>query len=152
MTRVRNLPHTRKYLPDVNLLIALSDKGHEGYRRANKWFQQIEPSASFVLCPLTEAGFVRLAASPKVGKRDFADAVAMLQEMTTLPNYGYFSIQRSWLELIQPFAIRLHGYKQITDAYLLGLAIEEDGILVTLDTHISALAGSKYASYILTIL
>lgn len=150
-TRIRNLKHTPKYLPDVNVLIALSDQNHEQFLPANKWFQKVEPETRFVLCPLTEAGFVRLSAAPHVGRRDFSDAVALLREMKTIPNYDYWPIHESWLEAVQPFASRLHGYKQVTDAYLLGLAIKRGGVLVTFDTHIAPLAGPRFADHVLTL-
>ena len=143
--------HMPKYLPDVNVLVALSDQEHEQFRPANEWFQKIEPEARFVLCPLTEAGFVRLCAAPHVGHREFSDAVDLLRDMTTLPNYDYWPINVSWLEIVQPFAARLHGYRQVTDAYLLGLAIKQGGILVTLDTHIAPLAGPQFAEHVLTL-
>lgn len=151
MTRTRNLKHIPKYLPDVNVLIALSDEDHAQFLVANQWFQKLEPEARFVLCPLTEAGFVRLSAAPHVGRREFTDAVALLREMKTIPNYDYWPIHESWLETVQPFASRLHGYRQVTDAYLLGLAIQQGGILVTLDTHVAPLAGPQYADHVLTL-
>lgn len=151
MAKARSQSLAPKYLPDVNVLIALSNEDHAQFLLANKWFQKIEPEARFVLCPLTEAGFVRLSAAPHVGRREFSDAVALLREMETIPNYDYWPIGESWLEAVQPFASRLHGYKQVTDAYLLGLAIKQGGILVTLDTHIAPLAGAQFAEHVLTL-
>ncbi len=151
MAKARSQSLAPKYLPDVNVLIALSNEDHAQFLLANKWFQKIEPEARFVLCPLTEAGFVRLSAAPHVGRREFGDAVALLREMKTIPNYDYWPIGESWLETVQPFASRLHGYKQVTDAYLLGLAIKQGGILVTLDTHIAPLAGPQFAEHVLTL-
>lgn len=56
-----------------------------------------------------------------------------------------------WLQLIQPFASRLHGYRQVTDAYLLGLAIKHNVVLVTLDEHIQALAGLEFKRNLRTL-
>ena len=75
----------------------------------------------------------------------------MLREMKTIPNYAYWPIDESWLELVQPFASRLHGYKQVPDAYLLGLVIKRGGVLVTFDTHITPLAGPRFADHVLTL-
>jgi hypothetical protein len=41
--------------------------------------------------------------------------------------------------------VRLLGHQQVTDAYLLGLALRRDGRLATLDQRVSALAESKSA-------
>jgi uncharacterized protein len=42
----------------------------------------------------------------------------------------------SWADLTARFAARIYGHRQITDAFLLGLAIKEDGVLVTFDKDI----------------
>jgi predicted nucleic acid-binding protein len=41
--------------------------------------------------------------------------------------------------------------RQVTDALLLGLAIRNGAILVTLDLRIQALAGEAYAANLLTL-
>ncbi len=41
--------------------------------------------------------------------------------------------------------VRLLGHQQVTDAYLLGLAMRRGGILATLDERIAALAEPKSA-------
>jgi predicted nucleic acid-binding protein len=41
-----------------------------------------------------------------------------------------------------PFAGLLKGFQQVTDAYLLGLAIRKGGVLATFDSGITALAGA----------
>lgn len=139
-----------RYLPDVNVLIALADTEHAGYEAASNWFQGIGDS-EFFLCPITEAGFVRLVSMPQLGKRELKDAIALLREITHLPGYRYLPITETWLSVVQPFASCLHGYKQVTDAYLLGLAIKENAVLVTLDQHIEALADVQFSSNLLTL-
>ncbi|MHB2008986.1 MAG: TA system VapC family ribonuclease toxin, partial [Acidobacteriaceae bacterium] len=139
-----------RYLPDVNVLIALSDDTHEGHQSASKWFKA-RGANEWILCPLTEAGFVRLSAAPHVGNKEMKDAIALLREMGQLPGYRYWPVTETWLNLVKPFSLRLHGYKQVTDAYLLGLAIKQNGVLVTLDQHIKALAGAEYCQYLLTL-
>jgi len=94
---------------------------------------------------------VRIAASPLVGKKSIADAMRMLEEIAALPNVAHLPVSLSWRELIQPLIPRLHGYRQVTDALLLGLAIRNGAILVTLDRSIQALAGEAYAANLLTL-
>jgi toxin-antitoxin system PIN domain toxin len=139
-----------RYLPDVNVLIALSDDAHEGHQAATRWFKD-RGAHEWVLCPLTEAGFVRLSVAPHMGNKDMVDAVALLKEMTRVPGYRFLPISDTWLSLVHPFLTRLHGYRQVTDAYLLGLAIKEDAVLVTLDKHVEALAGTDYSRFVLTL-
>jgi hypothetical protein len=138
------------YLPDVNVLLALSDTGHEGHRLAAKWFGQLKGS-QFALCPITESGFVRLSANPHVGGREIGVAIAMLQTIRALPNCVDFPVDRSWMTLVAPFASRLHGYRQVTDALLLGLAVRHRCILVTLDQRVQALAGAQFQSSVHTL-
>jgi toxin-antitoxin system PIN domain toxin len=138
------------YLPDVNLLVALSDPSHVHHLVADNWRQRIG-IARFLLCPFTEAGFVRLMANPSVGDLSVSDAILLLHEIAALPNCENLPIEHSWLELIRPFTPRLQGYRQITDALLLGLAIRNQAILVTLDRTIQALSGETYATNLLTL-
>jgi toxin-antitoxin system PIN domain toxin len=138
------------YLPDVNVLVALSDPSHVHHRTANNWRQRIG-IARFLFCPITESGFVRLMANPVIGGLSMNGAILLLQEIAALPSCENLPIEHSWLELIQPFTPRLHGYRQVTDALLLGIAIRNGAILVTLDRRIQALAGEAYAANLLTL-
>ena len=138
------------YLPDVNVLIAISDPEHAGHYAAAAWHQSIR-TAVFLLCPVTEAGFVRLRTNPSVGGESMSDAILLLRRVAALPNCAHLPVSHSWLELIQPLTPRLYGYRQVTDALLLGLAIRNGAILVTLDRAIQALAGEAYAANLLTL-
>jgi predicted nucleic acid-binding protein len=128
----------------------LSDPAHAAHEQATEWLLGSH-GARLLLCPVTEAGFVRIAASPLVGKKTIADAMRMLKEIAALPNVAHLPVSFSWLELIQPLIPRLHGYRQVTDALLLGLAIRNEAILVTLDRSMQALAGEAYAANLLTL-
>ena len=64
------------WLPDVNVLFALSSAQHTGFRPATKWLQGLAASR-FFLCPITEAGLVRLIASPHVGGQSLIRAMAI---------------------------------------------------------------------------
>jgi hypothetical protein len=139
-----------RYLPDVNVLIALSDQDHSGYFAAARWFAGIG-SAPFLLCAVTEAGFVRITANPLVGGHGTQQAIALLEEIRNLPNCQSLPIEVGWLELIRPLAARLHGYRQVTDALLLGLAIRQKATLVTLDQHIRALAAKEFEANLLVL-
>jgi hypothetical protein len=128
----------------------LSDPAHAAHEQATEWLLGSH-GARLLLCPVTEAGFVRIAASPLVGKKSIADAVRMLEEIAALPNVAHLPVAPTWLELIEPLARRLVGHRQVTDALLLGLAIRNGAILVTLDRSIQALAGEAYAANLLTL-
>jgi hypothetical protein len=138
-------------LPDVNVLLALSNPDHLFYRVATKWLVQIQ-SARFLLCAVTESSFVRLTASPHVGNRKMETAIELLEDIRSLPNRESLPMDGSWLELISPLVSRIHGHRQVTDALLLGLAIRHNVILVTLDQKIQALAGQQFKANLLTLI
>ena len=140
----------RAYLPDVNIWVALSDPAHTAHELATEWLLGSR-GARLLLCPVTEAGFVRIAASPLLGKKSIADAVRMLREIAALPNVAHLPVAPTWLKLIEPLTPRLLGHRQVTDALLLGLAMHNGAILVTLDRAIQALAGEAYAASVLTL-
>jgi toxin-antitoxin system PIN domain toxin len=140
----------RGWLPDVNVLFALSSAQHVGFRRATEWFQS-QAKAKFFLCPITEAGLVRLIASPHVGGRPLNEAIAFLRAVRALRNSAHLPVVEPWLDLIEPVAARLQGHSQVTDALLLGLAIRNDLVLVTFDRGFEMMAGEQFKANVLTL-
>ena len=97
--------------------------------------------------PLTEAGYIRLATNPKAsfGVVYFPRVFAVLADLTQKPGYCFWPIADSWAALTAPFADRIFGHRQVTDAYLLGLAIKSDGVLVTFDRGLKYMAGAEFS-------
>jgi toxin-antitoxin system PIN domain toxin len=141
----------RGWLPDVNVLFALSASQHIGFKLATEWFQSLAGSR-FFLCPITEAGLVRLVASPQVGGQSLTRALEFLRAVRALDNCAHLPVMDSWLDLIEPVAARLQGHNQVTDALLLGLAIRNDLVLVTLDRGFEMMAGEQFKANVLTLL
>jgi toxin-antitoxin system PIN domain toxin len=148
-----------RYLLDVNALVALADPYHKHHEAMEKWFQSIEVSATtWGICPLTEAGFVRVITNP--GYSDpltIEEAIAYLTRLTVLTrpasglNYEYWPISDPWVALASPFIGRLFSHQQVTDSYLLGLAVRNNGVLVTFDRGLGYLAGSQYSRNLLLL-
>jgi len=134
------------------MLIALTEPGHGCYRKAQEWFNA-QTNNLWGACPFTEAGFLRVTTNPafRPGPRTLEQAVAILQELKGHPGYRFWEIDRSWVELTFRFAHRIFGHQQITDAYLLGLAIREDGVLVTFDRGLKYMAGDEYSRNLLVL-
>jgi len=128
-----------QYLLDVNALIALLDENHIHHQRMTDWFNA--PDIQWAICPFTEAGFLRHATRPSTGKMSMNEATEILEDLATHPGYHYRPVSQDWLSLRKPLLKRLHGHNQITDAYLLGLAMQERMVLVTFDKAILYLAG-----------
>jgi uncharacterized protein len=139
------------YLLDLNVLAALSSDEHEFHGKAHRWFDSL--ATAWALCPLTEAGFIRLAANPaaRVGPGSIKRATEVLTELVRLPGYCYWPITDSWVSLTAPFADRIFGHQQVTNAYLLGMAIKKDGVLVTFDRGLKYLAGPEFSENLLVL-
>jgi uncharacterized protein len=133
------LTRTPRYLLDVNVFVALLDEDHVHHKRVTKWFDT--PGLQWAVCPFTEAGLLRYMTRPKTGNMSMDEATAMLARIRQEPGYHYQPVSADWHTLCNPFSRRLFGHNQITDAYLLGLAVREELVLVTFDRAILHLAG-----------
>ncbi|MFZ0313162.1 MAG: TA system VapC family ribonuclease toxin [Candidatus Korobacteraceae bacterium] len=135
-------------LLDVNVLIALAYEWHVNHSLVQGWFR--ESAEAWATCPLTESGFVRIACNPGAIRQSVkaGEALRMLSTITVRPGYRFWPGDITFAEAVQPFRERLFGHRQVTDAYLLGLAIRNKGRLVTLDSGIEALAGREFARYV----
>lgn len=133
------MPRPPRNLLDVNVLVALLDEDHIHHRCATAWFDT--PGLQWAICPLTEAGFLRYMTRPGMGDLSIEEATALLMRLAREPGFHYQPIITGWTTLCGPFFKRLFGHNQITDAYLLGLAIREGLVLVTFDKAILHLAG-----------
>ncbi len=144
---------TRKHLLDVNVLIALTEPGHDHYQRAQAWFDSSSGNCRLGICPLTEMGFLRITTNPafRPGPRSLGQAIAILQVIKGHQDYWYWEINQSWINLTSAFASRILGHQQVTDAYLLGLAIKENGVLVTFDRGLKYMAGSEFGRHVLVL-
>lgn len=142
----------RRSLLDVNVLIALLEPGHGSFQKAQEWFKSLDRD-DWGVCPLTEIGFVRITTNPSFypGPRTRDQAASILAELANRPGYRYWPLEESWVRLTAPFARRISGHQQVTDAYLLGLAIKEDGVLVTFDRGIRYMAGPDFSRHVLVL-
>jgi toxin-antitoxin system PIN domain toxin len=134
---------------DVNVLIALLDDEHVHHKQAIRWFNTIR--GSWGTCAFTETGFLRLVTNGTTGRFKVVEAIETLHALSQLPGFRFWPCEEGWIALTSPFSSRIQGPRQITDAYLLGLAIKGNGILVTLDRGIRHLAGERYARHVLVL-
>ena|ERR1700691_1484713 len=142
----------RRNLLDVNALVALTSNEHPQYSKAQRWFDSLVDE-EWGICPLTDAGYIRVVTNPASGPilRTFLQAAAILKDLAQWPGNRYWPISGSWAALTAPFAARITGHRQVTDAYLLGLAIKEDGVLVTFDRGIKYMAGAEFRRNVLIL-
>ncbi len=139
-----------RYLLDVNVVVALAERTHIHNGLVRGWFYG-SPDLEWSMCAFTESGFLRIVTVPRPGRIPMADATEILNQLTQHPGYRYLPITADWQTLCSPFFKRLYGTNQVTDAYLLGLAVREDLVLVTMDKAILHLAGKEYRKHILLL-
>jgi uncharacterized protein len=137
---------------DVNVLLASVDQDHMAYRKVHSWLDEVG-GKPWATCPLTQAGFVRIISTPSFHPKrvSVAEAFELLVELTQRPGHRFWPLDITLAEAVERFEGRLFGHRQVTDAYLLGLAVRNKGRLVTLDRGIEALAGSEFAHHVLVL-
>jgi uncharacterized protein len=130
----RGLKREAVWLLDANLLIALTHAAHVHHREAHAWFAD-RSDRCFATCALTQLAFVRLSCNPRVVGAEITPAQAMqaLAELTAHSGHSYWADTPEPLGLATLNSAALVGHRQVTDAYLLGLAAQQDQILATLD-------------------
>ena len=80
-----------------------------------------------------------------------SEATAILKQLARHSGYRYLPITADWQTLCSPFFTRLYCPKQVTDAYLLGLAVQNDLVLVTMNKAILHLAGKQHNKNVLLL-
>jgi toxin-antitoxin system PIN domain toxin len=139
------------YLLDVNLLLALSDPMHVHHEVAHGWFSETGAQA-WATCPVTENGFVRIASHPRYPNRpgDVGAVVAILRRFCAAGGHHFWTEDISLRDLVESKAIVTHA--QVTDVFLLGLAVHRRGKLATLDRRlpVAAVQGGAAALELIT--
>jgi uncharacterized protein len=132
-------------LLDVNVLIAMIWPTHRAHAKVQQWLAH-HPREKWATCPFTETAFVRILSNPAFSPDALtpSDAIALLRSNLAHPAHQFWSNDIGLLDAIAYCESRIVGHQQITDAYLLGLAIHKKGRLVTLDSSIASLAPEKH--------
>ncbi len=145
---------TRRNLLDLSVVLALAEPETERNRSAREWLNTVG-SSSCGICSLTERDFVRVLSDSAVRPQPEGLLLATAI-LGTWKGYSVFFCwpmpsELSWANLTASFAARIYGHRQITDAYLLGLAIKENGVLVTFDRGLKYLAGPEFRNNLLIL-
>jgi toxin-antitoxin system PIN domain toxin len=130
------------WLLDVNVLLAWFWPAHEAHKAAQTWMKthHHEPWAT---CPVTEMGFLRIvtARSFSPNAPSWAEAIKILRRhIAGSPKHSFWQDSLSLAEMDRTLGSRIKGPNQITDAYLLALAIQNHGRMVTFDYRMQSLA------------
>lgn len=128
-------------LLDVNMLLALADTSHVHHARARSWQADHLGERGWASCPLTQNGFLRVSTLPSYGSpKPWAEAMSLLDQMVARHDHEFWPDDFSVLDATIIERSRLLGPRQITDVYLLAIAVKHDGRFVTLDRNISLAA------------
>ena len=142
------------HLLHTNLLIALLWPSHERHDRAVAWFTR-HRAKGWATCPFTQAGFVRIVSNPGFSRDAVRprEALQVLSANTAAEDHTFWPDDASVADATAFAGARLLGHQQVTDAYLLGLAIRHGGRLTTLDEHITALltTSSEYRDRLIVV-
>ena len=139
-------------LLDVNVLIALVDPQHVHHEPSHRWFQA-HGGDGWATCPLTQNALLRILGNPRYPNSPGGPAVVMsfLQELLAHPAHVFWPDALSWQAtgVFEAEALLHHG--QITDTYLLGLAVHHQGRLVSFDRRLSlrAVRGGEEALHLI---
>jgi toxin-antitoxin system PIN domain toxin len=129
------------FLLDVNVVIALIDPTHISHDAVHHWFGS-EGRDAWATCPIVENGVMRIVAHPKYPNTPGSPAVVatVLLGFKTQPGHAFWPDDISLLAAnhIDPDQLLSHG--QITDTYLLALAVAHGGQLASLDHRLSVAA------------
>ena len=125
-------------LLDVNVLIALGWSNHLHHHLVRSCFK-LQRRAGWATCPLTEAGFVRVACNPSAAHYSVTprDAIALLVRLTRLERHRFWPLERSMVDLEPEIVDRIEGYRQVRDGLLLSVAMQHGGQLATLDERLA---------------
>lgn len=138
-------------LLDVNVLIALLDSRHASHGRAREWFSAEAPGG-WASCPITQNGCIRV-----MSHSSYPNSVpvrAVVERLAEATAGSYHAFWPDGLTLLDPAiadSSRIHGPRQITDLYLLALAVRNKGRFVSFDQAIAidAIRGAQPAHLVL---
>ena len=127
----------RRALLDVNVLLALLDCDHVDHDRAATWLDA-EIAAGWASCAITENGFVRVLSQPRYPSPvSTAEAIELLAGARDSAHHEFWPCDLSLLDSGTVDRSRVHGPRQVTDAYLLALATARNGRFATFDASVA---------------
>ena len=140
-------------LLDVNVLVALSWPTHIHHEAAQAWFEK-HRKAGWATCPATQAGLVRVLSNPAISPDALAPAEAFehLRTLTQVPGHVFWADDRSLVGSRFVGVDRIVGYRQVTDAHLLGIALRHGGTLVSFDRGTRSIVPRGFGPEVVTLI
>lgn len=132
-------------LLDINVLIALLDQDHSMHGQARRWFAT-KADNGWASCPITQNGCVRIMSHPSYPNPLKVGAIMeRLGEAIATAHHQFWTDDVSLLDARVADRTRIHGPRQVTDLYLLALAVHREGCFVSFDSTIprTAIKGAE---------
>lgn len=128
---------------DVNVLIALLDASNAFHRTAMDWLEGAV-QCGWASCPITQNGCIRIMSNPNYPAPLPAGLVAeRLAEAAASPEHSFWPDDISLLGTHVFDWSYVLSSRHVTDMYLLALAVQNEGRLVTFDRRIALQAVSR---------
>ena len=125
---------------DINVLIALLDENHTHHGAASDWLAH-NIHQGWASCPLTQNGCVRIMSQPRYPNAlSVPEVMIRLLSAVSTRHHEFIPDDISLLDDSAVDRERLLSPRQLTDVYLLALAVEHGARLVTLDKFIPVAA------------
>lgn len=133
-------------LLDVNVLVALFSERHEHHQAAHDWFADVKDDG-WATCPLTENGFVRVMRQRRP-TWPVGEFVQLLRRFCSDRSHQFWPDALSLADATVFEPAEISGPQQITDVYLLALAVKKSAALATIDRSIplGAVRGASMAN------
>ncbi len=121
-------------LLDVNVLLALAWPNHQHHAAAHAWFSA-HANKGWATCAITQLGFIRLSSNPAYTSNAVSpqDAATLLRQWTILKTHRFWPSPAADEPDLYWRAI---GHQQINDAWLVGVALQNAGHVVTFDNRL----------------
>lgn len=134
-------------LLDVNVLIALIDPDHVSHDRVHHWFERGAVN-DWATCPIVENGVIRIVGGPSYSNPSLSCAavVEVVRSLCVQPGHHFWPDDLSLASSALVDTSKLLTSGQITDTYLLALAVARGGRLASLDRRLSTAAVSGGAA------
>lgn len=132
-------------LLDINVLLALLDADHVDHTTAREWLEE-HIGDGWASCAITQNGLVRILSQPRYPSPiPAAEAIRRLWRATRHGRHAFWPCEVSLLDPDFIHRDKILGPRQVTDLYLLALAVHRGGRLVTFDRGIvrSAVQGAE---------
>jgi len=132
------------FLLDVNVLIALIDPTHVSHDAAHVWFAR-ESRKGWATCPITENGVIRIVGHPNYPNTPGSPSIVadIVRRLRTLPNHIFWADTISLVDEMYTETSEILTPRQVTDSYLLALAVAHSGKLATFDRRFPARAARR---------